>query len=81
MPQVLVEDLRKPFSIAERTASFLQQSGLGTLPIAGSPSLPTSALAGHLDREIFDLDKRRFGTFVAWGSKGGNELQAVGTVD
>lgn len=76
-----LEDLRKPFSTAERTASFLQGSDLGTLPIAGSPSLAASALAGHLDREIFDLDKGRFGTFVAWGVKGGKEMQPAGAVD
>lgn len=76
-----LEDLRKPFSIAKRTASFLQESGLDTLPIVGSPSLPASALAGHLDRQFFDLANGRFGAFVAWGFKGGKEIQAVSTVD
>ncbi len=76
-----LEDLRKPFSSAQRTADFIQRSGLDTLPIVGSPSLSASNLAGHLDRQIFDLTNGRFGTFVVWGSKGGNELQAVGTVD
>jgi hypothetical protein len=75
-----LEDLRKPFSSAQRTASFLQRSGLGTLPSAGSPSLPASALAGHLDREIFDLEKGRLGTFVAWGVKGG-KIQPGEVVD
>lgn len=76
-----LEDLRKPFSVAQHTASFLRESGLDTLPIVGSPSLPASALAGHLDRQIFDLANGRLGTFVAWGFKGGNEMQAAGTVD
>ncbi len=75
-----LEDLRKPFSSAQRTADFIQRSGLGALPIAGSPSLPASALAGHLDREVFNLDNGRFSTFVAWGIKGG-KMPPGGVVD
>jgi hypothetical protein len=64
-----LEDLRKPFSIEQRTASFLQESGLGTLPIVGTSSA-ASALAGHLDREIVDLDRGRR-----------NKMQLPGVVD
>ena len=67
---VYQQDLWKPFSAAQETAGFLRQSRLGAIPMAGSPPLATTALAGYLDRSVFFLDHERFGTFVVWGESG-----------
>lgn len=61
-----VTDLSRPFSAATQTARFIQESGLGHLPIAASPAHPAIPIAGTLDRPIHYVATGSESTFLPW---------------
>jgi hypothetical protein len=62
-------ELRAPFSASKETATFLEQRGLATGPIAGCPEIVLSAVAGHLRRPLYYLDAGAFGTYVHYNRR------------
>jgi hypothetical protein len=55
--------LRIPFSGSKAAADFIRQNGYESLPIVGSPEPNVSPLTAYLDRPIYYLGSRRYGTF------------------
>lgn len=59
-----VMDLRRPFSASVETARWLRTRGLANLPIVAERDTRVSPLSGLLERPLFYVRGRRWGTFV-----------------
>ena len=75
-------EVERPFSLAERTAEYIQANGLESLPMIGFPDWPAIAVLGHLspEKRIHYVQGNREGSFVIWdGARIGTGPQ--GTID
>jgi hypothetical protein len=60
------EDLAKPFSNGKAVAAFLKNKGLENVMIAGDIDFVASTVSGYLNKSIYYLSSKRYGTFIIW---------------
>lgn len=60
------EDLAKPFSNGKAVATFLKNKGLEDVIIAGDIDFAASTVSGYLNKSIYYLSSKRYGTFIIW---------------
>ena len=63
-----IDDIRLPFSNAERTARFIEDQGLSDMPMLGTHDGAVNAVVGQFRRKraIRYAEGNRDGTFVRW---------------
>ena len=61
-------EVEHPFSLAQRTAAYIRENGLESLPMIGYPDWSTSAVVGHLSpgKRIHYVQGNREGSFVRY---------------
>ncbi len=76
-------ELERPFSHARQAATYIQASGLESLPLIGYPDWSASAVLGHLspDKRIHYVQGNREGSFVIYdGERIGTGPKGVVTI-
>ena len=66
--RAVATEVERPFSLAERTAGYIRDNGLESLPMLGFPDWSASAVLGHLSpqKRIHYLQGDREGSFVIY---------------
>ena len=61
-------EVERPFSLAQRTAAYIRDNGLESLPMIGYPDWSASAVVGHLSpgKRIHYVQGNREGSFVRY---------------
>ncbi|NIM61866.1 MAG: hypothetical protein GTO30_09480 [Acidobacteria bacterium] len=66
---LLATDARRPFSHARNVAALLETDEWREHPVIGHVDFATEPIAVWLDRPLYYVEQRRFGTFMDWSFK------------
>jgi hypothetical protein len=64
--RVYLQDCFHNFSSAKQAAQFIKKQGLEKMPIIGEPDYMASPVCGYLDKKIYYLRGKRFGSYIRW---------------
>uniref|UniRef100_A0A7C5AMQ7 Glycosyltransferase RgtA/B/C/D-like domain-containing protein n=1 Tax=Desulfobacca acetoxidans TaxID=60893 RepID=A0A7C5AMQ7_9BACT len=75
-------DWRHPFSASRAAAAFIKKNGLEDRFLVGDMDAPVSPVAAYLNRQIYYLTKRDWGSFIVWnnGRKKVNPVELAQTL-
>jgi hypothetical protein len=63
------KDWKYPYSAAKETARFIEDNGMGNMPMIGDTDFAISPVTGYLNNRIYYIRGARVGSYVLWDNK------------